>query len=374
MWFHMMHQFDHNSTDPQFTAAMRDLGAGRLRTAEKKFEEILKEDPEHADALLALTDLQMSKGEWIRAAHLGRRLLIVLPTDDPRGYFALGGAQARLSRFEHAILNLERARVLAPDHPEVLRNLGWVYCMIGEDEKGRDFLRECLRRDPENVTAMVDMAMSYHFRARYQEAREWIEKAMEIEPENPFFREPKRFIDEMEGEFLKLSPEEQVLQRAQFCDPDYRKHIRAQSILSTAVGKLSKKDVEEIKSELEALGLRGFFHAVKDMRSGEGRAAKEYIKVHERIGHPQLLEKQEIDALERELAAPRTPRARQKEILVTLGNAGSLDALQALTRASSELPAAFAPWLELATDECKALLASEINDEPRISVRFEDRE
>ncbi|NIR50749.1 hypothetical protein GWO43_19375 [candidate division KSB1 bacterium] len=50
---------------------------------------------------------------------------------------------------------------MRPKDDEVLRNLGWMRCMKGEVEKGRETLQRVLKIDPENALIHNDLAASY---------------------------------------------------------------------------------------------------------------------------------------------------------------------------------------------------------------------
>lgn len=61
------------------------------------------------------------------------------------------------SNFSQAITYLERSNILSPNNPEVLRNLGWAYTMVGDIKKGIILLERALNISPEDELIMEDL-------------------------------------------------------------------------------------------------------------------------------------------------------------------------------------------------------------------------
>ena len=69
-----------------------------------------------------------------------------------RGYMALIN-----NDFATAISFLEQSNIKSPNNPEVLRNLGWAYTMIGDIKKGVILLQRALNIAPEDELIMEDL-------------------------------------------------------------------------------------------------------------------------------------------------------------------------------------------------------------------------
>lgn len=367
------------------------INQGQYHQAERDLVEILKNNPEDRDALLVLADMYMHLGRFQESAAVGRQLIEVLPDDDPRGCFGLGCALARLGRLNLAFDFLEQADNIFPGHPETLRNMGWVKCMLGESDLGRRLLKKSIEIDPQNLPVYVDMAMSYHFFGDYKTALDWIKKGQAFDDNNPFLRQNKKMIQEMQQEFNALPLEEQEKRLDQLQDPNYHKQMRIQMILTLA-GEASEDDAKEIEEELKRLGLKGIAHQISDPNSAEGKASLEYIEFHKEIkaealqelssASPELssvsqkkLNKKQVQALAQELEGKMQSSLfdrRQKEIILTLAHQGTIEALRALEEIVSKIKSNKGDaqeWLKLAVDECKAFLKSDLLDEPGVIVR-----
>jgi len=62
--------------------------------------------------------------------------------------------------FSTAISFLERSNISSPNNPEVLRNLGWAYTMMGDIKKGIILLQRALNIAPEDELIMEDLGVA----------------------------------------------------------------------------------------------------------------------------------------------------------------------------------------------------------------------
>lgn len=110
--------------------------------------------------------------------------------DSYASHFLLGCAYGRTLHFEEAIEELEIALEFKPEDGEVMRNIGWITCMGGNLNRGRDFLLKALELEPDNGLIYNDLAASYMFSNSrdLEKARYWLEKARTIEPDEPFIQ------------------------------------------------------------------------------------------------------------------------------------------------------------------------------------------
>lgn len=86
-----------------------------------------------------------------------------------RGYIAL-----IKNDFTTAIKNLEESNLKTPNNPEVLRNLGWAYTMIGDVKKGVILLERALTIAPDDLLIMEDLGVALLTQGKIQEARAYL--------------------------------------------------------------------------------------------------------------------------------------------------------------------------------------------------------
>ena len=88
--------------------------AGRRQQAEAHYRALLREDPDHADALQLLGVLALDDGDAQKAAALIRRALVMMP-NFADGYLNLGNALDKLDDTAGTRAAFERAVALNPD-------------------------------------------------------------------------------------------------------------------------------------------------------------------------------------------------------------------------------------------------------------------
>lgn len=160
------------------------------REAIELLYEVVDRFPEFVTGFEMIGDFYLKSAQPALAI---RPLEIAQEIDQNRflSHFLLGCAYGRVFRFDDAIEELEIALELKPNDDEVLRNIGWITCMSGNLEKGRQFLLQALELNPVNGLIYNDLAASYMFSQtrNLDKAKHWLEKALEVEPEEPFIKQ-----------------------------------------------------------------------------------------------------------------------------------------------------------------------------------------
>jgi len=72
---------------------------------------------------------------------------------------------------------LEKANELFPNNPEILRNLGWGYAMLGKTQKGVMLLKRALNIAPEDTLIMEDLGVTLISEGAIQEGEDMLKKA-----------------------------------------------------------------------------------------------------------------------------------------------------------------------------------------------------
>jgi len=108
-------------------------------------------DPAPGDLYLIAND-RFEKGEFGEAADIFTWITTVMP-EMTLAHMGLGLAEAKLGKFEEAIVALEKCVELEPTFSEGFNNLGVVYQIVGRTEDARNALRRAIELDPENRDA-----------------------------------------------------------------------------------------------------------------------------------------------------------------------------------------------------------------------------
>jgi len=104
--------------------------------------------------------------------------------------FALGAAQERSGRVESAVATFERLLELAPGYAPALNYLGYTWAERGEQlERALEMTRRAVSLEPNNGAYVDSLGWVYFQLGRYQEAREHLEWAVRLVPDDPTLRE-----------------------------------------------------------------------------------------------------------------------------------------------------------------------------------------
>lgn len=129
-------------------------------------------------------------------------------------HYLLGCAYGRCMKYTQGIKHLNIANKLNPNNSEIIRNIGWIKCMNKNVPVGRKLLHRAINIDANNALAHNDMGASYMFEGKMKEAGIWIEKAIKLDPEDPFIQSTAEKLEELQAystlfkKKIKTSPKE----------------------------------------------------------------------------------------------------------------------------------------------------------------------
>lgn len=204
--------------DRQFQHAVAEHQAGRLERAEADYRDILREAPDHADALhgLGLIALQQDRADLAigyigKAAALARDnagyhldlglalrarghleearaavhvAVLLQPTDaDARG--ALADSLVLLGRLEEAAQAYRAALELAPERPGLHNALGVVLKALGQNEEAAQALRQAAALAPDDAEVRNNLGATLAELGRPDEAATALRAALAARPDHP---------------------------------------------------------------------------------------------------------------------------------------------------------------------------------------------
>ena len=124
-----------------------------------------------------------SKGDKKQAAALYREASDAVPTDAKVSYrWAM--ALNDLEDYSAERIALERAVQDNPDFAPARNQLGYVLSQLGEIAPAEEQFREAVKAAPNYVSAWISLAATLASQSKYPEARQAIESALKIDPEN----------------------------------------------------------------------------------------------------------------------------------------------------------------------------------------------
>jgi len=156
---------------------------GRLLDAVREYEQVLKNEPDHINAMNNLGLVLSILGEKEKAIELFNRILKIEPNNVKArinlGNIFLGNKDlAEAEKIYRSAISLDEKDV----SPRL--NLGVVYYEKGEFEKAKVEWDKLLKMDPENPRVLSVMGSAYLEKKRFDEAIEIFRRMRQLQPKN----------------------------------------------------------------------------------------------------------------------------------------------------------------------------------------------
>jgi tetratricopeptide (TPR) repeat protein len=164
------------------TIAVRHHQAGRLVEAAEIYQQILRAEPNHADAVNFLGMIAHQTGQLDVAAACWRKTLTLKP-DFAQAHYNLGLVLKDLGRFDEAIACWRRAVELQPDSAPTHNNLGNVLRERGRLDEAVACYRRVLHLKPDFTRAHYNLGNALKDQGKLEEAVTAYRHALELEPD-----------------------------------------------------------------------------------------------------------------------------------------------------------------------------------------------
>ncbi len=161
-----------------------------VRKAVAELEAATRIDPAYADAWERLAIARLTLGwEWGQAeqvplAEEAVRRVEELAPGQKAAYLARGYLEYYGHRnYAAALAALQRAESLAPEDPQVLGPIAWVYRRLGEYDRAVEYFRRSFARDPRNYETVLTYAWTMVTLRRWDEAERLSELVVSLAPQ-----------------------------------------------------------------------------------------------------------------------------------------------------------------------------------------------
>jgi len=194
------------ATQIAISQALKLVKNGEVKDGLKLLFEVAERYPENEHLLILIGEIYLTYNDPRRAIR-PLEMALEINQENFRTHYLLGNAYGRILRFEDAIEELQVANEIKPEDDEVMRNLGWIHCMAGKYQKGREYLKQALKINPQNSLIYNDMAASFMFSTDrdLKSAETWLKKAMSINPDHPFIQQTYQAFLEMKEQLMEIS-------------------------------------------------------------------------------------------------------------------------------------------------------------------------
>jgi len=159
---------------------------GKLEEARAIYEEILKLEPTHFDALQLLGTILLQFKNYLQAVDLLTRALELNP-QFASGYYNRGNALKSLGRLHEAIESYQKAIILQSDYAEALNNCGVCLQELKDFEGAIASFKKALELKPSHAPAYNNLGNALRSLKEYEEALINYEMAIRI---NKSYAEP----------------------------------------------------------------------------------------------------------------------------------------------------------------------------------------
>jgi len=162
--------------------AVENHRAGLLSKAESLYQQILKADPNHPDALHLLGVVACQTGQYDRAVDLITKSL-VLKHDHAEAHYNLANAFKELGQFDEAVVSYRKALAINPNYAMAHNNLGFTLNELKRFYEAITSYHKALSIQPNFVEAHNNLGNTLQDLGKIDEAIESYRKALAINPE-----------------------------------------------------------------------------------------------------------------------------------------------------------------------------------------------
>lgn len=165
--------------------AGREAGGGPAAEEVRRLREAVENNPNDADAILALANLNLSIQDLVRARDLLGRYVELRP-GDPQALRTLANLHFETQQFAEARARYEEYLGIAPADADVLTDLGTTYRNLGEPRRALELFRRAREMRPDDWISRFNEVVVLAFDLEdFAAADEVLEELETLQPDNP---------------------------------------------------------------------------------------------------------------------------------------------------------------------------------------------
>ena len=176
---------------------------GRHQDAIKLCEKVLLEALDCAEAYEEIGDNYLSIREFEKALKALNHALKLNPKS-ANAHYLKGFTYSATGEWKKSIEELEESNSIQPNHPEILRCLGWSVFHGDNRTKGLVLLERALTMAKDDVLIICDLAVCYLNERKFERTIALLKHALAVEPENKKAKDCLQTALFFQREFKKL--------------------------------------------------------------------------------------------------------------------------------------------------------------------------
>ena len=192
-------ELDKNNAGAFGVLAQVQFASGASEQAVATYKNWIQQNPKDVRPYVLLGTLQDMKNEWQEAQQMYQKALEVSPD------FPLAANNLAYSMLEHggntdvALSLAQTARRGMPDSPNAADTLAYAYIKKGVYGSAIDLLKEAVTKSPQSATYQYHLGLAYKGNNDSNQAREHLQKALQIDPKFPAADEARKALNELKG-------------------------------------------------------------------------------------------------------------------------------------------------------------------------------
>jgi tetratricopeptide (TPR) repeat protein len=172
--------------------------SGDANGAIKMLHSVLMEDFQCTEAYEELGDNYISLRQLDKAEKALDQAVHLNPQSSNARYLR-GFLYSLQEKWNNSVTELEHANEIAPNHPEILRCLGWSLYNENRGQRGLAILERSESLRPADPNILCDLGVCYMNSSDYRNARKAFQKVIDMNPNSAQARECMNFLNSLEA-------------------------------------------------------------------------------------------------------------------------------------------------------------------------------
>lgn len=200
-------------TSNAFTAILQEAekqkNLGNHLAAIKLCEQVLFENLGTTEAYEEIGDNYLSLRKY-QKAEIALRKAISLNPKSANSHYLLGFVYSAIGCWEKSIHHLDTADQIHPNHPEILRCLGWSIFHFGQRQKGVIILERALTLKSNDILILSDLGICHLNQKNFKRAETLFNRILELDPNNQKAQECLNAVTFFQKEFKHIKKKASV--------------------------------------------------------------------------------------------------------------------------------------------------------------------